>query len=62
MGNSWLIRVTIVVGFGFLSQNFGPMWWGPMNAFCHYVNVDGVVILCGGGGNTSTLHVVIKLV
>ena len=28
-----------------------------MNAFCCSVNVDGVVILLGGGADTSTLHV-----
>ena len=33
-----------------------------MNAVCHSVNIDGVVALLGDGGNTSTLHVVIKLV
>ena len=46
-----------MVGFGFLSQNFEP-WWGLTNAFCCSVNVDGVVNLCGGGGDTSTLHVI----
>ena len=43
-----------------LPQNFG-LWWGPMKAFCHSVNVDGVVVLFAGGGNTSTLYVVIKI-
>ena len=57
----WLIGVTLVVGFGFLPQILGP-WQGPMNALCCSVNVDGVVILLGGGGDTSTLHVVTKLV
>ena len=33
-----------------------------MNAFCHSVNVDGVVTLSEGSGDTSTLHVVIELV
>ena len=33
-----------------------------MNAICHSMNVDEVVALSKGGGNTSTLHVVIKLV
>ena len=37
-------------------------WWGPMKAFCHSMNVDGVVILLGGGGDTSTLHVITELV
>ena len=32
-----------------------------MNAFCCSVNVDEVVNLCGGGGDTSTLHALIKL-
>ena len=34
----WLVRVTLLVGFGFLSQNIGP--WGPMKAVCCFVNVD----------------------
>ena len=33
-----------------------------MNAICHSVNVDGVVVLFGGGRYTSTLHAVIELV
>ena len=35
---------------------------GPTNAFCCSVNVDGVVNLCGGGGDTMTLHFAIGLV
>ena len=27
----WLVRVTLVVAFGFLPQNFGR-WWGPTNS------------------------------
>ena len=26
----WFVRVTLVIAFGFLPQNFGR-WWGPMN-------------------------------
>ena len=33
-----------------------------MNAICRSVNLDEVVILLGGGGDTSTLHYVIKVV
>ena len=33
-----------------------------MHAVCHSVNIDGVVVLLGDGGDTSTLHAVIKLV
>ena len=36
--------------------------WGPIKALCCSVNVDCMVILLGGGGDTSTLHVVTKLV
>ena len=32
-----------------------------MKAFCHSVNVHGVVVLFAGGGDTSTLHVITKL-
>ena len=32
-----------------------------MKAFCHSVNVHGVVVLFAGGGNTKPLYVVIKL-
>ena len=47
--------------FGFvLLQNFGPVW-GPINDICCSVNVDGVLVLLGGGGDTSTLHGVIEL-
>ena len=31
--------------------NEGP-WWGPMKAFCGYVNADGVGIVLAGGGDT----------
>ena len=27
-------------------------WWGPTKAFCHSVNVHGVVVLFPGGGDT----------
>ena len=33
-----------------------------MNAVCYSVNVDGVVILLGGCGDTSTQHYVIEVV
>ena len=46
----------MVGGQFWLAQNFGKAV-GPTN-----VNVDGVVVLLGGGGNTSTLHAVTKLV
>ena len=32
-----------------------------MKAFCHSVNVHGVVVLFAGGGDTSTLHVITQL-
>ena len=31
-----------------------------MKAFCYSVNVDGMVVLFAGGGDTSALYVVIK--
>ena len=36
-------------------------WWGPKKAFCHSVNVDGVVVLFADGGDTSPLYVIIEL-
>ena len=33
-----------------------------MKGICCSVKVDGVVVQLGGGGDTSTLHVVIELV
>ena len=30
-----------------------------MNAICCSVNVDGMVVVLGGGGDTSTLHIVL---
>ena len=32
-----------------------------MKAFCHFVNVHGVVNLFSGGGDTSTLFVLTEL-
>ena len=36
-------------------------WWGPMKVFCSSVNAHVVGIVVSGGGDTSPLHVVIKL-
>ena len=36
-------RITLVVGFDFLPQNFG-WWWGTRNTVCCSMKVDGVVI------------------
>ena len=43
-----------MVGFGFYLQIFGPVV-GPFD-------VDSLMVLLGGGGDTSTLHGVIKLI
>ena len=51
----------MVGGQFWLAQNFGKAV-GPTNVICHSVNVERVVVLLGGGGNTSTLHAVTKLV
>ena len=45
----WLVRVTLVVDWLFLPQNFWP-WWGPTKAFCGSVNVHWVVVLFSGDG------------
>ena len=44
----------------FYQKSLGPCW-GPMNAICCSVIVDGVVHVLGGGGFTSILHVIIEL-
>ena len=50
----WLVLVSCLKILG--------RWLNPMNAFCCSMNVDGVVFLFGGGGDTSKLHAVIELV
>ena len=59
--NWWLAGVALLVGLVFYPKVLGQ-WWGPMNAICRSVNAVGVVILLGGGGDTSTLHHVIRVV
>ena len=51
IGGSFVI---LAVDLLFLNQNFGLMW-GPMKAFCHSVNVPGVVVLLAGGGDDTSL-------
>ena len=58
----WLIRSTLTVCFGFFVQIFLGRWWGPTNVICCSVNVDWVVVLLGGCGDTSNLLYVIELV
>ena len=53
----WLIRVPLVVGLAFCPKILDP-WWGPTNAICCFVNVDGEVLVLGSGGDTTILHVV----
>ena len=53
-----LDRVTLVVDWRFLLQNFGQV----VETFCCSVNADGVGIVLAGGGDTSTLRVVTELV
>ena len=50
-----------MIGLAFCPKILG-LWWEPTNDVCCSVNVDGVVILLGGGDDTSTLHYVIKVV
>ena len=35
-------------------------WWRPTNGICCSMNVYGMLALLRGGGDTSTLHGVIK--
>ena len=53
----WLVRVTLVVDWLFLSWNFGMV----VGTFSCSVNVHRVVVLCWGGGDTSTVFVWGKL-
>ena len=47
--------------WSFCPKILGP-WWGPTNGICHSVNMDVVLLLLEGGGDTSTLLAVIKIV
>ena len=48
-------RVTLLVAFGFLTQNFGK-WQGPTNGTLSFsTNTSGVVFTRGGGGDTQAL-------
>ena len=51
-------RFSLVVGFVFLSQNFGH--W-RLNVICHHVNLNGVVGILRGAGNILIQNVVIEL-
>ena len=56
----WLVEVTLV-----LVSALWPNFWedgGDLEMLCHSVNVDGVIVLFGGGGDTSILDAEIKLV
>ena len=46
--NWWLVRVTLVVDWLFLPQNFGPV----VGTFCSYVNGHWVGTVLPGGGDT----------
>ena len=54
------LRVTLVVDWLFYPEIF-CRWRGPMKPIYHWVKVDGVVILLGGGGDTWSLFCIIKL-
>ena len=49
----WFVRVTLLVDWLFLRQNFGPMVGTYEGPFCSSVNVYGMVVLFAGGGDTS---------
>ena len=57
----WLVRVTLKRLIGGFCLEILVWWWGPTKAFCHSVNVHGVVVLCSGGRDTWTLFVLTKL-
>ena len=48
-----------MVSLIFLPHNLGSL---VGNSVCHSVNVNGVMIPLGSGGDTSTLHYVIEVV
>ena len=53
-------RVTLVVAFGFLFQNFWS-WWGPMNSILSLIMTAGWVVgTLRGGGDNQTVPVVIE--
>ena len=37
-------------------------WWGPTKAICRSVNVDGMGMVLAGGGDISTLRVIMEVV
>ena len=41
---------------------FAPKFWGASDVICCSVNVDRVVVVLGGGGDTSTLTIVIEII
>ena len=68
LAKRYLTLKAIVGSLSYLSGLFwliAPKFWafgGDLQMTCHYVNKDGVVNLLRGGGDTLTLHFVIKLV
>ena len=54
-------KVTLVIAFGFLPQNFG-MVVGACIVFCHSVSAVSVVRTPTVGGGTQTLIAIIEFV
>ena len=57
----WLVRVTLVVDWLFLPQNFGPVV-GTYEGLLPLCECSGVVIVLAGGGGTSRLYGITELV
>ena len=51
----WLVRVTLVVTFGFVLQNFRMKYWTYKWYFCSYMNAAWVVWAIKGGADTQKL-------
>ena len=60
--NWWLTESPLSCWFRLFCSKILGMWWGFTNAICHSVNIDGVMVLLRGGGDTLTLNLAIKLV
>ena len=60
----WFVKSHLRGWFGLFCSKLLSLWWGTYEyhlLLCS-VNVDGVVVLLGGGEDTSTLYAVMELI